>query len=131
MVERRVLFIGDEVGGGRVRAALSGSGYRVETVGNAEDALLRFADGDGWGAVMLEGRVGGVSGLAVLGWLRERNPRVPVLFLAAGGSARLAGRALAAGARAFCAVPAGPGELARVIECVAGAAPTSEILTET
>jgi len=60
---------------------LAENGYEVDDFGDGESALRHFAEGGGADAILLDWRMPGVDGLAVLRRLRDRDVQVPVIFL--------------------------------------------------
>ncbi|MGH6933563.1 MAG: response regulator transcription factor [Dongiaceae bacterium] len=57
------------------------SGYDVDDFGDGESALSHFAHGGNADAILLDWRMPGVDGLAVLRRLRAQDVQVPVIFL--------------------------------------------------
>jgi two-component system response regulator ChvI len=57
------------------------SGYEVDDFGDGESALRFFVDGGTADAILLDWRMPGVDGLAVLRRLRDRDVHIPVIFL--------------------------------------------------
>ena len=58
---------------------LQDEGYAVALAGNGREALERFT-GDHPNLVVLDIRMPGMDGLEVLGKLREKDPKVPVVL---------------------------------------------------
>lgn len=79
-------------------------GLRVETWGDPE-AFLRDFDREGIGAIVLDIRMPGVSGLSVLDTLRERGVDQPVIILTGHGTIDLCRRAFKSGAAEFLEKP--------------------------
>jgi two-component system, LuxR family, response regulator FixJ len=79
-------------------------GLRVETWGDPE-AFLRDFDREGIGAIVLDVRMPGVSGLSVLDTLRARGVDQPVVILTGHGTIDLCRRAFKAGAAEFLEKP--------------------------
>jgi DNA-binding NarL/FixJ family response regulator len=73
----------------------------LESVGDAEEALARVGEHDGFDLVLLDLRLRGMSGFAALDALRRRHPEVPVVVLSASESPADVQRALACGASGF------------------------------
>jgi DNA-binding NarL/FixJ family response regulator len=71
------------------------------SVGDAEQALARVAEGDGFDLVLLDLRLRGMSGFAALDALRHRHPEVPVVMISASESPADVRTALARGASGF------------------------------
>jgi two-component system response regulator ChvI len=57
------------------------SGYEIDDFGDGESALRYFADGGTADAILLDWRMPGVDGLAVLRRLRDDDVQTPVIFL--------------------------------------------------
>ena len=57
------------------------SGYQIDDFGDGESVLRYFADGGSADAILLDWRMPGVDGLAVLRRLRDRDVQTPVIFL--------------------------------------------------
>ena len=60
---------------------LSENGYDVDDFGDGESVLRHFNDGATADAILLDWRMPGVDGLAVLRRLRDRDVQIPVIFL--------------------------------------------------
>src|SRR5215510_12538617 len=60
---------------------LAENGYDVDDFGDGESALRHFADGATADAILLDWRMPGVDGLAVLRRLRDDDVHTPVIFL--------------------------------------------------
>src|SRR5215468_2062593 len=60
---------------------LAESGCEVDDFGDGESALRHFAEGGGADAILLDWRMPGVDGLAVLRRLRDQDVQIPVIFL--------------------------------------------------
>ncbi|HUL10266.1 MAG TPA: response regulator transcription factor [Candidatus Acidoferrum sp.] len=57
------------------------NGYEIDDFGDGESALRHFADGGSADAILLDWRMPGVDGLAVLRRLRDHDVQIPVIFL--------------------------------------------------
>lgn len=57
------------------------SGYQIDDFGDGESVLRFFSDGGSADAILLDWRMPGVDGLAVLRRLRDRDVQTPVIFL--------------------------------------------------
>jgi DNA-binding NarL/FixJ family response regulator len=73
----------------------------LTSVGDAEAALARVAEDDGFDLVLLDLRLHGMSGFAALDALRSRHPGVPVVVLSASESPADVRSALERGASGF------------------------------
>src|SRR5215813_10464999 len=60
---------------------LAENGYEVDDFGDGESALRHFAEGGSADAILLDWRMPGVDGLAVLRRLRDHDVQIPVIFL--------------------------------------------------
>jgi two-component system, LuxR family, response regulator FixJ len=87
-----------------LRNLLTSVGFTVETFESAE-AFLETLDRDRIGCVVLDVRMGGISGLELLRHLNASGSRVPVIMLTAHGDADTRRRSLEAGAVAFLEKP--------------------------
>ena len=83
---------------------LRSAGYRVETFG-AGDELLRRADVNQCGCVLVDVRVPGMSGFEFQRRLGERLSTLGVVFMSGHGNLAMTTRALEAGAVAFLLKP--------------------------
>ncbi len=79
-------------------------GFRVETFTSAEQ-FLRSARRERTGCLVLDLRMGGMSGLDLLRQLAVADLRVPAVILTGHGDAEMRRRCLAAGAVAFLDKP--------------------------
>jgi DNA-binding NarL/FixJ family response regulator len=73
----------------------------LTSVGDAEAALARVAEHDGFDLVLLDLRLRGTSGFAALDELRRRHPEVPVVVISASESPADVRSALERGASGF------------------------------
>ena len=79
----RILVVEDESGIAQfIRQGLSEAGYAVDVVGSGEEGL-DYALAAEYDGVLLDILLPGMSGLHLLGEMRNRGIRVPVLFLTA------------------------------------------------
>jgi two-component system response regulator ChvI len=60
---------------------LSEHGFAVTDFNDGAGALKHFTDGGSADAVLLDWRMPGIDGLAVLRWMREKDIQIPVIFL--------------------------------------------------
>ncbi len=60
---------------------LAENGFEIEDFGDGEAVLRHFAQGGAADAILLDWRMPGVDGLAVLRRLRDRDVQIPVIFL--------------------------------------------------
>lgn len=98
-----------------VRLTLELEGYRVITVGTGEDALevLQRETPD---VILLDLRLPGIDGFAVLERLPDHNP--PVIVLSAHASGGTVQRALEMGCREFITKPFNPDQLSAKIRSI-------------
>ncbi len=104
-VEGRVLVVDDDPGVRTVLSRiLSGAGYAVQEVGDAFSALDRL-DSNPPDAVILDIKMPGMDGLALLENLRQREIEVPVVVLTGHGDEFTARDCLEAGAAGYLTKP--------------------------
>ena len=60
---------------------LAESGYEIDDFGDGESVLRHFEEGGSADAILLDWRMPGVDGLAVLRRLRDHDVQIPVIFL--------------------------------------------------
>ncbi|NNE44333.1 MAG: response regulator transcription factor [Gemmatimonadetes bacterium] len=102
--KKTVVVVDDEESVRRsLTALLQSVGMDVCAFGGPEEVLK--ADLERPGCVVLDIRMPGMSGLEVFDRLRERFPRVPILFITGHGEVSLAVRAMKAGAMDFLEKP--------------------------
>jgi FixJ family two-component response regulator len=87
-----------------VRNLLMSVGFRVETFGSAE-AFLQSDRRDRTGCLVVDLRMGGMSGFDLLASLADAGVRIPAIVLTAHGDDESRRRSLAAGAVAFLGKP--------------------------
>jgi len=83
---------------------LKSLGWEVETAASGEEALGKF-DGFAPDAVILDNKLPGLQGLQVLAEIKQRDPRVVVLFMTAFGTTDIAVEAMKLGAYDFFSKP--------------------------
>lgn len=88
-----------------VRLALQSAGHEIVTAADGADGLEKFGDGEAFHLVLLDQRMPGLDGLAVLREMRGRQPQVRVIMITAFGTIDLAAAALQAGATGFLRKP--------------------------
>ena len=89
-----------------LRYNLKAEGFNVETVGTAEDALLRLTNhGKNYGVVVLDVMLPGMDGFALASNLRSQGQFVPILMLTARGQAEDVLRGFEAGADDYLPKP--------------------------
>jgi CheY-like chemotaxis protein len=108
----KILIIDDEAHIRQMmRLTLEASGYEVVEAVNGEQGLIRYGDGSGIDAVVLDQRMPGIDGLQTLRDLRARAPDVAVLMVTAFASVELAVEAMKVGAADFLRKPMTPDAL--------------------
>lgn len=111
----RLLFVeDDDTFRGVLTRELDGLGYTVTARADAEGALA-FAAENTIDLALLDLRLGGTSGIELLGSLKQLAPGVPVLFLTGQGSMPDAVEAMRAGAFDFLVKPTPLDELELVL----------------
>ncbi len=101
----RILIVDDDAGVRTVlRRILSGAGYQVSEAGDAFQALDRL-DAQPADAILLDLKMPGMDGIALLDNLRQRRLRTPVVVLTGHGDQFTARECLEAGAVAFLTKP--------------------------
>lgn len=101
----RILVVEDDVKvAGAVRSGLTGEGYEVVVARTGEDGYFR-ATTEHYDAVLLDLGLPGRSGLEVLGGLRSRGLRIPVLIVTARDAIDDRVRGLDAGADDYLVKP--------------------------
>jgi FixJ family two-component response regulator len=104
--DRRVVAIVDDDASLRrsLTNLLTSVGFRVETFASAEE-FLRSSDRESIGCLVLDLRMGAMSGLELLRHLTATGSRIPVVVLTAHGDDDAREQALQAGAVAFLKKP--------------------------
>ncbi len=90
--------------------------YVVEVVPSAEAALNVLSSRGGFSVVVSDVAMAGMDGMALLGEIRERYPRLPVILITAYASVRSAVEAMRRGAFQYLAKPVDPDELLLQVE---------------
>lgn len=111
-----VLIIEDEASLARnIKDYLEEDGFEARIAGDGETGLKLF-DSFRPDIVLLDLRLPGIDGLAVLKQLRARSPEARVIMLTAHGSVQIAVEAIKAGAYEYLAKPVVLSELRRVVD---------------
>lgn len=112
---QRVLVVDDEK---NIRLTLSHTlemaGYQVQTAVNGEDALQRL-EGDSFDLILLDLKMPGMDGEAVLARINERHPQVKVIMVTAHGTVDNAVDAMKHGAVDFIQKPFAPQEIRELV----------------
>ena len=98
-----------------VEALLVSLGYDAVACGSAADFLAQFDASDA-GCILLDVRLPGMDGLALLEQIDPRNRHVPVIMMTAHGDVPTAARAMRAGAADFVEKPFEPETLLKSLE---------------
>jgi isoleucyl-tRNA synthetase len=93
---------------------LMSKGYAVKAVGSAEEAMDLLAQED-FLMVIMDARLGGMSGYEFLGKSRTKWPDLPVLMITAYATPQLAVEAIKAGAIGYLPKPFAPEELLHAV----------------
>lgn len=88
-----------------VASLLRKEGFLVETATNGTDLVALLTNGAEPNLMIADVQMPGVSGLAVLSYVKRRHTRVPVILMTAFATDRLRERALAEGASAVLSKP--------------------------
>ena len=88
-----------------VASILRKEGFLVEAVSNGTDLVAFLASGSEPNLMITDVQMPGMSGLAVLSYVRLRHSRVPVILMTAFATDHLRERALADGASAVLGKP--------------------------
>lgn len=88
-----------------MRLALQHVGHTVETASDGPEGLEKFGDGSHFNLVLLDQRMPGMEGLAVLREMRQRDPYARIIMATAFGTIDLAVDAMKAGATDFLRKP--------------------------
>lgn len=115
MPTAHVLIVDDEK---NIRLTLSQTlvpmGLQVKTAINGEEAMAFLAT-EGFDLVMLDLRLPGVDGMAVLRWIREHHGSLPVALMSAHGDISTAVEAMKLGAVDFLQKPFSPTEVRNLV----------------
>jgi len=113
-MSKRILLIEDEDRLRRVvELQLRSSGYEVEQVSSAEDALTRSEGAD---LILTDLRLPGMDGLALIAELRRRGATAPVVVMTAFSSVETAVEAMKCGAQDFLPKPFSMDHLITVVQ---------------
>ncbi len=105
MADAHILVVDDDAGHREsVSMLLKGWGYGVSQAASGEDAVTLVEAGP-FDAVLMDVRMAGMSGVAAMERILQRNPAVPVLIMTAYSSVDVAVEALKAGAYDFLTKP--------------------------
>ncbi|HEV2473342.1 MAG TPA: response regulator [Chthonomonadales bacterium] len=99
-----------------IRLALQHAGHQVETAADGYEGVDKFRDGRPWDLVLLDQRMPGLEGLAVLRQIRYHNPAARIVMVTAIGTVELAVDAIKAGATNLLRKPFTADTLRRVVQ---------------
>ena len=98
-----------------VASILRKEGFLVESASNGTDLIAFFTDGSQPNLVITDVQMPGMSGLAVLSYVRRHHARVPVILMTAFATDHLRQRALSDGASAVLGKPFSSLELRELV----------------
>src|SRR5689334_9257581 len=102
----RILMVDDEHNiRMMIRLALQHDGHTVEAAADGSEGLEKFGDGSAWDLVLLDQRMPGLEGMAVLRQMRYYDADARVIMITAFGTVDLAVDAMKAGATDFLRKP--------------------------
>ncbi len=93
-----------------IAAYLAAEGIETSVAADGAEARARL-EAEAFDALILDLRMPKVDGLAILGWLQEAGPPLPVIVISAYGDVRDAVQAMKLGARDYLVKPFDPDEL--------------------
>ncbi|MFQ5577348.1 MAG: response regulator [Anaerolineae bacterium] len=115
MTQPNILIVDDEK---NIRLTLTKilepMGYTVKTAVNGEDALTRLAEEE-FGLILLDLRMPGMDGLAVLRRVAQLRPDIQVVVVSAYGTVECAVEAIKLGALDFIQKPFAPQEIRDIV----------------
>ena len=94
--------------------AMQLAGISVDAVGSAEEAQRRI-DADFPGIIVTDMRLPGMDGMALLRWVTQLTPDLPVIIITGHGDVTLAVEAMRSGAYDFMQKPFSTGDLVEVV----------------
>ena len=116
----RVVYVVDDDDAFRdsLRWLLESAGYRVALFSSAERFLASYRSGEGY-CLLLDVRMGGLSGIELQAELSRRGEEIPIIFLTGHGDVPMAVEAVKKGAVDFVEKPFANTRLLALIERVA------------
>lgn len=123
---KRILYVEDHEDSRLVVSTiLKLHGFNVITANTAADGL-RIASSGQFDLFLIDSRLPDFSGLELCSKIRASDPRTPVVFFSALGSAADEQAAFSAGAQAYIVKPAEPVELIQVIRTALNGVPATQ-----
>lgn len=119
MERERVLIVDDsrEIRQALIDLVLAPEGYRIFSAVDGPEGLRMIVE-EKPDLVILDERLPGMTGLEILKALKERDVRVPVIFITSHGSEDLVVQVFRLGVRDYVIKPFDPREMRRVVERV-------------
>jgi DNA-binding NtrC family response regulator len=117
MQEQDAILIVDDEEGVRDSLAhwLAADGYRVDTAPDGETAIARLA-AQAYALLLVDLKMPGLDGLAVLQQARTQQPALPVILMTAYATVDTAVRAMKSGAQDYLVKPFDPEALSQMVE---------------
>jgi FixJ family two-component response regulator len=127
----RVFIVDDEPSVRRaLRVVVESAGFEADAFASAEDFIALYQPAT-HGCLLLDLRLGGMSGLQLLDLLRQRNIRIPTLMISGHGDIRTAVQSIKLGAVDFLEKPLDRGQLIEKIRDILRLAGSQSIQKET
>ncbi|HAK59436.1 MAG TPA: DNA-binding response regulator, partial [Nitrospiraceae bacterium] len=115
MPKYNILVVDDEKNILKVLSmTLRGNGYDVDTAQSSEEGIEKFSKGK-HDLVITDLKLSGKSGLDLLGYVKSREPDIPVVMITAFGTIENAVAAMQKGAFNYLTKPVNPDELLTVV----------------
>jgi len=122
MMRKHILVIDDDAAlRSLLKMRLESNGHTVDAAEHGWEGLIKLEYKD-YDVVLLDCMMPGITGLAVLQYIQERHPSVPVVMMTHHPSGQVVAQAIAAGARTCLVKPVDPVELEQALQCCVGTA---------
>jgi CheY-like chemotaxis protein len=122
----RILVVDDERSIQQLlKACLEYFDCTVDTASNGKEAIAKLAETTYRGVFLDFKMPGGMDGLAVLRWIRRREPALPVVIMSGHPASEVVLPALTAGAQACLLKPFDISQLKRIVQAWGGSAYTA------